>query len=200
MLEKVAAVIDSFSKTGITDEIRRALLTIDDKTQPDRLFFHYWYSWFYTKNLPKYCLISNDTTFRWFSLNPEFRIFLKELVLKLVEAPIENLLESFVPPADMPNWRKRLIQEPELIELATARYIAYDAKNKIIYPIPGIRPHDTDDRSSCSSKGRYPIPGIRPHDTEESGEESITENYPIPGIRPHDTEESRNYLKKNKIQ
>ena len=155
LLNKVAAVIESFSETGITDEIRRALLTIDDENaNPPRLFFHYWYSWFYTKDLPKYCLISNDTTFRWFSHNPESRHFLKDLVLKLVDTSLENLLESFVPPADMPNWRRRLIQEPDLIKRATARYIAYDAEKEIIYPIPGIRPHDTEESRNYLKKNK----------------------------------------------
>jgi hypothetical protein len=138
LLAEVASVIEREFGKGITPEIRRAFFTVGDGD-----FFRYWSSWFYTKNLPKYCLIDDDRAFRHFTeLNHPSRVLLKSFVSKLIGKTCAQLIAEYEPAPDTPNWRTRLIRETNLIGLATAYFIALDEPGKIVYPILGIRPHN----------------------------------------------------------
>jgi hypothetical protein len=138
-LADVASVIEREFGKGITPEIRRAFFTIGDGN-----YFRYWNSTFYTLNLPKYCLIYDDNDFRRFTEpNRPAREALKSFVLKLVGKSCAQLITEYEPARDTPNWRVRLIRESNLIELATAHFIALDEPGEIVYPIPGSRPHNT---------------------------------------------------------
>jgi len=53
------------------------------------------------------------------------------------------LIAEYVPAPNTPNWRTRIIKEGDLIERATAHFIALDDQGKIVYPINGQRPRDT---------------------------------------------------------
>lgn len=138
ILADVASVIEREFGNGITQEIRRAFFTIGDGN-----FFRYWDSSFSTMNLPKYCLISDNNDFRHFAdpANPS-REALKSFVLNLIGKSSEQLIENYKPEPDTPNWRIRLIREPDLIERATAHYIALDEAGQVVYPINGIRPRN----------------------------------------------------------
>lgn len=137
-LAEVATVIEGEFENGITDEIRRAFFTIGDGN-----FFLYWRSWFYAKNLPKYCLISDDVDFRGFAGtdNPS-REELKSFVMELIGKSCAQLIADYQPAPKTPNWRIRIIREGDLIERATGHYIALDEPGEVVYPIPGVRPHD----------------------------------------------------------
>lgn len=138
LLAGVSSVIKSEFGKDITPEIRRAFFTIGDG-----YFFRYWSSWFYTLNLPKYCLIEDYNEFRHFTnLNNTSRGALKSFVLKLIGKSCGQLITEYVPAPGTPNWRIRLIREKDLIKRATCHFIALDESNKIVYPIPGIRPHN----------------------------------------------------------
>jgi hypothetical protein len=139
LLADVASVIEREFGKGITPEIRRAFFTIGDGN-----FFRYWSSTFYTLNLPKYCLIESYRDFRNFTeLNHPSREALKAFVLKLIGRTCAQLITDYQPTPDTANWRVRLIRESNLIELATAHFIALDDPGKIVYPINGQRPRDT---------------------------------------------------------
>lgn len=138
LLADITSVIEREFGRGITPEIRRAFFTINDG-----YYFRYWDSWFYTLDLPKFCLIYDDNDFRRFTEpNHRKREDLKSFVLKLVGESCAQLIADYKPAHDTPNWRVRLVRESNLIERATAHYIALDEVGKIIYPIPGIRPHN----------------------------------------------------------
>ena len=139
-LTAVADVIEHEFGAGITPEIRRAFFTIGDGN-----FFRYWSSTFYTLNLPKYCLIENYKEFRSFT-NPGHpsREALKDFVLTLVGKSCAQLIADYRPTPDTPNWRTRLIRESNLIERATAHYIALDEANGVVYPIIGQRPRNNE--------------------------------------------------------
>jgi hypothetical protein len=137
-LADVASVIENEFGDGITPEIRRALFTIGDGD-----YFRYWRSWFYAKDLPKYCLISDHRDFRRFaeSGHPS-RDALRSLVLELIGKSCNQLIQEYQPTPETPNWRIRIIRESDLIERATGHYFALDETEGVVYPIPGIRPHD----------------------------------------------------------
>lgn len=137
-LADVASVIETEFEGGISPEIRRAFFTVGDGG-----FFRYWRSWFYAKDLPKYCLISDDRDFRNFAeIHHPSREALKSFVLKLIGKNCTRLIEEYRPEPGTPNWRIRLIRESDLIGRATGHYIALDEEGGVVYPIPGIRPHD----------------------------------------------------------
>jgi len=137
-LADVASVIEREFGKGITPEIRRAFFTIGDGN-----FFRYWNSWFYSKDLPKYCLISDDGDFRYFTEpNHPSREALKAFVLELIGKTCAQLIADYEPAQGTPNWRIRIIREDDLIHRATCHYIALDEPGAVVYPIPGIRPHD----------------------------------------------------------
>ena len=137
-LTAVADVIEHEFGAGITPEIRRAFFTIGDGN-----FFRYWSSTFHTLNLPKYCLIDNYNGFRSFT-NPGHasREALKAFVMELIGKTCAQLIADYEPVPGTPNWRIRLIRESNLIELAICHYIALDEPGAVVYPIPGIRPHN----------------------------------------------------------
>lgn len=138
LLGKVATVIEDEFGNGITEEIRRAFLTIGVEG-----FFGYWNSWFYTKGLPKYCLIEDSREFRSFTESGHAsRAALKEFVIALVGKSCAQLIAEFQPGSDTPNWQTRLIREENLIGLATHYFIALDKDKQILYPIQGRRPRN----------------------------------------------------------
>jgi len=138
LLADVASVIDREFGKGITSEIRRAFFTVGDGN-----FFRYWRSWFYAKDLPKYCLIDGDHDFRKFTdPNHPSREHLKSFVLELIGKTCAQLIADYEPAPETPNWRIRLVRESDLIGRATGHYIALDEAGAVVYPIPGIRPHN----------------------------------------------------------
>ena len=138
-LRKVASVISNDFGNGITAEIRRAFLTIGNGD-----FFRYWSSVFYMLELPKYCLIADDRDFRSFTESGHAnRNRLKSFVLALIGKSCAQLIAEYQPAAGTPNWRTRLIREPDLILRATQHYIALDEANGVVYPIDGQRPRNT---------------------------------------------------------
>jgi hypothetical protein len=138
LLEEVASVIETEFGRDITNQIRRAFLTIGDGG-----FFRYWSSWFYTKDLPKYCLIYDYRDFRSFTGQEHLsRNTLRAFVLALVVKSCDKLIAEYQPAPGTPNWRTRLICEEDLIRRATHHYIALDEANGIVYPINGQRPRN----------------------------------------------------------
>lgn len=138
MLADVESVIEREFDNGITPLIRRAFFTIGDGN-----YFTYWRSWFYAKDLPKFCLIYDDRDFRSFTEpSNTSREALKSFVLALVGKSCAQLIEDYEPALETPNWRTRLIREEKLIARATSHYIVLDELGEVLYPIPGIRPHN----------------------------------------------------------
>jgi hypothetical protein len=139
-LHGVAAVIENEFGNGINNIIRRAFLTIGNQ---DEVFFKYWSGRLGLLNLPKYCLIADNNEFRNFAYpGHKSQLALKAFVLDLLGKTCAQLIEDYVPAEGTPNWRTRLIKEAGVIDLATAHYIALDEDNHVVYPIPGVRPHD----------------------------------------------------------
>lgn len=137
-LADIASVLEREFGKGINAEIRRAFLTIGDGS-----FFRYWQSWFFTKNLPKFCLISDDQDFRSFAERRDSkREALKAFALALIGKTCAQLIAEYEPTPGTPNWRIRLIREEDLILRATHHYIALDEPAATVYPINGKRPRN----------------------------------------------------------
>lgn len=110
-LEKVQEVIEKYlSNKDITNEFRRALLTIGNND-----FYNYWVSWSSGTDTRKRRLIENTGDLKINFTKNNNLYYLKELLNLLTFKEPKDIIEEFSYPDDMPNWKKRLIKEPELL-------------------------------------------------------------------------------------
>ncbi|MCO8057329.1 DUF262 domain-containing protein [Acinetobacter towneri] len=127
-----------FNANDITNDIRRVLLTIGDNK-----FYYYWGSWLYALNQPKRCLIANAEDLKK-SLS-EYNYYLKELTQLLVDNHPAEVIADYQIPKDMPNWKKRLIQEPGLLEKSKQHYVAISRDDSRCWLIPLSRVANSDE-------------------------------------------------------
>lgn len=143
---KITNVIKEYIDPGISDEIRRLLLTIEVDGKYE--FYNYWWSWSQAVNGNKRCLIAKDNELEYFVFGKfkdtiKNQEYIKTLLNLLVEDKPENILNSFSPPESMPNWKARLIKEPDLLEIhCKSKYIVIPQDEKSCYLLKGIRPRD----------------------------------------------------------
>ena len=141
LLESVyKVVLDHLSTSEISNKFRRALLTIRDNT-----FYNYWHSWSYGTQSHKRCLIENTSDLKN-NFTQNYRHYLKDLLLKLVEKSVDEIINEYSCPDDMPNWKCRLIKEPELLDnYCQSHYFGFTHDN--IYLLYGYkkRPRSRDE-------------------------------------------------------
>lgn len=125
-LFKIKNVIHShLSERDITNEFRRALLTIDNND-----FYNYWTSWSYGTNSHKRCLIENTSELK----NAFNRKYLKELLKSLTIISLNDIIKNYVYPNEMDNWKKRLIKESELLdEYCQSHYIGITNESCLLF-------------------------------------------------------------------
>ena len=134
-LAKVRDVIKRYFSAGITTELRRALFTIGDGR-----FYHYWKSYLYAINVPKYCAIEDTEDLRGYAYNYSFRDYLKQLVIYLSDVDdVADLLRSYQPSKETPNWMLRIIKEPGLMDASTNGYFTVSEDDKVCHLIPRKR-------------------------------------------------------------
>ena len=66
------------------------------------------------------------------------------LLLKLIDNSLRDIIENFVPPHNMPNWKIQLIKDPALLDKNTSHYIAIPEDNSYCYLLKSKRPRDID--------------------------------------------------------
>lgn len=131
----------------ITNEFRRGLLTIGDTN-----YYNYWWSWVYAVGATKRCLISNANDLKNYAYNKDFKHYLKTLILQLTEKELNQLIEEFISNNEVnneiPNWKKRIIKEPTLLDShCKSHNIAIpDNDNSYCYLLNVGRPRD---KKSC---------------------------------------------------
>ncbi|MDM8555623.1 DUF262 domain-containing protein [Desulfococcaceae bacterium HSG7] len=140
-VSKILNVIkEHLEEEDITNRFRRGLLTIGDTN-----FYNYWHSWLYAVESPKRCLIANIDDLQYFAYNKnkngdkEFREYLKDLLNQLIHKNLDQLLTDFIPPDDLPNWKKRLIKENKHLNYSMKHYIAIKEDNSCCYLLPKSR-------------------------------------------------------------
>lgn len=134
-LKNINEVIKANYCNGITANLRRALLTIEDGQ-----FYKYWHSWLYVVESTKYCLIASDKEFRNFPYDhPSFVHYLDGLSSQLIEAPLHEIIDNFTPNEKTPDWMTTLIKDKELIKISQSGYIACKDGENFCHLIPGSR-------------------------------------------------------------
>lgn len=146
---KITNVVKTYIDIGITDELRRALLTISTD-KGDYNYYDYWWSWSYAVDANKRCLITKKSELEYFVYGnyrdrDEYKQYLIKLIKKLVEYDLNQIIEMFEAPDEMPNWKKRLIKEPNLLRAyCESNYIAIPVSEDCCYLLKGVRPRDVE--------------------------------------------------------
>jgi hypothetical protein len=148
-LAEIQKVIEKYIDKEITNDFRRALLTISDD-KGNYSYYNYWWSFSYAVNSNKRCLIDKYYELEYYvygNYNDRnyCKEYLKKLLLQLITKNLEEIISDFVPPDDMPNWKVRLIKESNLLERCKSNYIAIPKDESCCYLLKGIRPRDIDD-------------------------------------------------------
>lgn len=152
---KLRDVILQYVENGITNDLRRGLLTIAD-SNGDHKYYEYWRSWAYAVSAEKRYLIGDKSReleyyiygvySRDYKDKNYFRQYLKKLLLQLAEKSLKEVISDFTPPDNMPNWKIRLIKDPNLLdEKCQSHYIAIPEDEKYCYLLKSRRPREVAD-------------------------------------------------------
>jgi len=143
---ELVRVIKMYIEGGITDKLRRALLSIEVDGKYE--FYNYWWSWSQVVDGNKRCLIAKHSELEYFVFgnykeNKHYKRYFIELLRKLVDRSLDEILDEFEPPTTMPNWKNRLIKDPDLItNHCKSKYIAIPNDEQCCYLLKGVRPRD----------------------------------------------------------
>jgi len=121
----------------VSNDFRRALLTIGDNK-----FYNYWWSILHAVSAPKRCLIANTEDLK-FLFNRDSS-YLKELFVLLMCKDLMEIIADYEIPSDMPNWKMRLIKEPDLLDYAKHHYLAIKEDESCCWLIPQSRVANND--------------------------------------------------------
>ncbi|MBU1722871.1 MAG: DUF262 domain-containing protein [Gammaproteobacteria bacterium] len=149
-LEKVQSVITKYfnSESDISSDLRRALLTIADDNG-NYNYYGYWLSFWNVVGASKRCLLDNslrELEYYIYGNNSEdYRVYMKKLIIELMDNDLKAIALNFIPPPEMPNWKIRLIKEKRLLDHeCKSNHIAIPNDEKCCYLLKSMRPRDLD--------------------------------------------------------
>ena len=105
-------VVEHFNTNELTNKFRSALLTVKAND-----YYNYWGTWSYGTDSHKRCLIENTLELKSNFTHGFYRSYLKDLLLKMVNMNLDDIINKYLCPQEMLNWKCRLIKEPELLDL-----------------------------------------------------------------------------------
>jgi hypothetical protein len=133
------------SENSLTNDLRRALLTIEVGGNYE--FYNYWWSYWNIIGATKRRLFDRFRELEYY-IYSEHKEYFKKLVLLLVTKTLKQIASDFSPPNDFPNWKKRLINEPDLLDnKGKSHYLAIVEDNSCCYLLKSKRPRDIDGSS-----------------------------------------------------
>lgn len=144
-LKNILNVIKTYlEEEKISNNFRRGLLTISVDGAYN--YYDYWWSWSGAVNANKRCLIARYRELEYYIYGTKnsgvYKKYLKKLFLQLTDKSLENIILDFIAPKDMPNWKVRLIKEPQLLdEKCKSNYIAIPEDGKSCYLLKIGRAH-----------------------------------------------------------
>ena len=143
LFDKVQKIINKHFKkeTSVTNDLRRALLTIEVNEQYE--YYNYWWSYWYVGDAQKRCLIDNFRTLEYY-IGSEYKEYFKKLIIQLIDKKMTEVVNEFIPPQSMPNWKIRLIKETNLLNNNRSNYIAIPENNEYCYLLKSKRPRDLE--------------------------------------------------------
>jgi hypothetical protein len=130
------------SEESLNNDLRRALLTIEVSGNYE--FYSYWWSYWYVASGTKRRLFDRFREMEYF-IHSDWREYFKKLVLRLCSKDMASIAKDFTPASDFPNWKLRLIKEPNLLdEKGKSNYIAIADDNSSCWLLKSKRPRDTE--------------------------------------------------------
>lgn len=145
MLRRVAETISIFfgDDNTLDPKLRRALLTVEHNGHYE--YYNYWWSYWNIGKSDKRCLIDKFRVLEYCIAHQDCRVHLKKLVRQLCITPdLQEIINSFIPPASMPNWQVRLIKEPEHLSAKFSNFIAIPNDKSCCYLLRSKRPRELD--------------------------------------------------------
>lgn len=146
LLSKVQIVFHKYfnNEYELTDKFRRAMLTIEIDGKYES--YHYWTSgWAVAPHTIKRKLFIQFRELEYYIYSSEQHQYFKQLVLKLTEKSYDDIINEFVPPSDMPNWKIRLIKEEGLLKnKCKSNYFAVSVDASYCYLLKSQRPRELD--------------------------------------------------------
>ena len=131
-----------YGEKALNNNLRRAMLTIENNGKYE--FYKYWWSYWGIGQANKRKLFDNFREIEYF-MGCEDKVYLKKLVLLLTENTLEEIIENFEPPTEMPHWQVRLIKEGDLLDKnCHSNHIAIPADNSCCYLLKSKRPRCVD--------------------------------------------------------
>ncbi|HLO70065.1 MAG TPA: DUF262 domain-containing protein [Flavipsychrobacter sp.] len=130
------------NENNLNNDLRRALFTIEVGGSYE--FYGYWWSYWNLMEATKRRLFGVYRELEYY-INSDFREYFKKLVIELTSKNLDQIASDFIPPANFPNWKLRLIKEKELLDKhGTSTYIAISSDNTNCYLLKSKRPRDID--------------------------------------------------------
>ena len=130
-----------FKKETVTNDLRRALLTIEVNGQYE--YYHYWWSSWSVVDADKRCLIDSFRVLEYY-IGSDYKEYFKKLILKLTDNEITDIINEFAPPQSMPNWKVQLIKNENLLNNNSSNYIAIPKDDSCCYLLKSKRPRDME--------------------------------------------------------
>lgn len=141
---KVKSVFQNYfnAETGITNDLRRAFLTIEVSGQFE--FYNYWWSYWNIVGADKRRLFDKFRELEYYMYS-EFREYFKKLINMLISKNLKDICLDFNVPEGFPNWKSRLIKETNLLDsIGKSKYIAILDNNSGCYILKSKRPRDIE--------------------------------------------------------
>ncbi|HBS87333.1 MAG: hypothetical protein A2W91_17295 [Bacteroidetes bacterium GWF2_38_335] len=130
------------TENSLNNDLRRALLAIE--VDGNYEFYNYWWSYWNIIGATKRRLFERFRELEYYIYSDQ-KVYFKKLVLLLVSKSLKDIAYDFNPPDDFPNWKKRLIKEPELLDnKGKSHYLAIVEDNSCCYLLKSKRPRDID--------------------------------------------------------
>ncbi|MDD3939700.1 MAG: DUF262 domain-containing protein [Patescibacteria group bacterium] len=119
-------VCEHLNSNDISNKFRSALLTVRNND-----FYNYWGTWSYGTDSHKRCFIENIADLKGNFTTGFYKDYLKDLLLKLFEKSLDEIISEFSCPQDMPNWKCEIIKQPQLLDkYCQSHYFGISNDNK----------------------------------------------------------------------
>lgn len=145
LMSKISVVFREYfnSEAGLTDDLRRAMLTIENDGKYE--FYNYWWSYWNVGEAAKRKLFVQFREIEYVIGKDDSAEYFKKLILLLTEKTYKQIIEEFTPPDDMPSWKVKLIKDSSLLNRqCPSKYIAIPADNTYCYLLKSKRPREID--------------------------------------------------------
>ncbi len=134
-------VKEHLDNSDISFNFRSALLTVRGND-----FYNYWGTWSYGTNSHKRCLIENTADLNTNFTKGYYSDYLKDLIIILISKSLDKIIDDYVCPIEMPNWKCRLIKEPQLQDkYCKGHFFGYTDDNKAFLFYNRKRPNSRQD-------------------------------------------------------